>query len=625
LRQLDTDGLGKIGQAGALRRIEQSPLSAYSPIVTPPGARGGLMMELEDAIKAIEGAIAAGNLLLAFDAATTALAEYGEQARLRYLQILALARMGETDRAQALYDEHLDDERDDLDIMALRARLVKDAGLHTVGDEAAAFFGCASLAYEEVFDRTTGAFPAINAATMAFLAGDRDRATELAHATLAALGRLTAIDNYYDAATAAEAQLLLGNEEAAERAIDEALALPGGNHGARSTTSRQIGLIVAASGLGQGVADRLRPPPVVTFCGHMLVADAPTEDALRTQIDTILDTLGSTIFYGALACGADILIAEQVLARGGELNVVLPFLPDDFIGMSVACGGDGWVARYRSCIDAANEVVVASETHAVGDDRQNEYGSMLMMGFARLRARHLETSAIQLAIWDGVPGDGVAGTAADVKLWRAHGGETRVIALDRTGLARPPAVAAKHQRTTTRAVRGMIFTDFAGFSKIEEPDLPAFWERVLGRAAEVVHGYEADVCSRNSWGDALYVVTRSASSAARLALDLQDAIDADGKSLFGPGAGMRVSAHLGAVYEAVDPLTGNPTFFGREVNRTARIEPITSVGEIYVTRAFGAVLELEEPGTFDLSYVGRVPLAKKFGEEPMYRLSRYIA
>jgi len=601
------------------QRIEESLFPAYSPIIT----RGGRRMELGEAIQAIRDAIAAGNLLLAFDAATTAIGEYGDQPRLRYFQILALARMGESDRAQALYDEHLDGEHDDLDIMALGARLVKDAGLLTSGDEAAACFGCSSLAYEEVFERTADAFPAINAATMAFLAGDHDRATTLAHATLEALGRLPAIENYYDAATEAEAQLLLGNEDAAERAIDKALGLPGCNHGARSSTKRQIGLIVTASGKGQGVADRLKPPPVATFCGHMLVADTATESALRAQIDAAMDDLGATIFYGSLACGADILIAERALARGAELNVVIPFLPDDFLRMSVACGGESWVERYHRCVAGAAEVVVASETHGVGDDRQYEYGSMLMMGFAQLRAKHLETHAVQLAIWDGVPSDGVAGTGADVKLWQSHGGETRVIPLDRAGLERPRAAAPEHALTTTRAVRGMIFTDFAGFSKIEEPDLPKFWDAVLGRAAEVVRRHEGQVCSRNSWGDALYVVTHGAPAAAKLALDLQAALDKDGKSLFGPGAGMRISAHLGAVYEATDPLTGTTTFFGREVNRTARIEPITSVGQIYVTRAFGAVLEFQEPGAFELSYVGRVPLAKKFGEEPMYRLSRY--
>ena len=43
---------------------------------------------------------------------------------------------------------------------------------------------------------------------------------------------------------------------------------------------------------------------------------------------------------------------------------------------------------------------------------------------------------------------------------------------------------------------------------------------------------------------------------------------------------------------------------------------------LILTRAFGAVLSMESPERFQLSYVGRVLLAKKSGEEPMYRLTR---
>lgn len=568
-------------------------------------------------MSAAESALAAGNLLAAFDAATRAIDSGAGTPRLRYFQILALARMNETQRAHTLYRAHFGNEDGDLDIMALRARLVKDAALRA-NDPAQ--FAEASRIYAEVFARTRDPFPAINAATMAFLACDYAGARAFAQQALAALGTEQFRD-YYAAATAAEAHLLLGDGSAANEAITIALKLPGSNHGARSSTSRQLRLIAAAAGRGQTIADQLVPPPVLTYCGHMLVADPAIEALLRQRIEAALDDLGSTIAYGALACGADILIAEAMLARGGELNLVLPFLADDFMRISVACGGESWVARYHRCIESASEVIIASETHGLGDDRQYEYGSMLMMGYARLRAVHLGTRAVQLAIWDGVVSDGVAGTGADVRTWRENGGHTYILPFARDELPRPASVVPDKTLETEREVRAMIFTDFAGFSRIPEPMLPDFWQAVMGRVSAVVDRYEEDVCSSNTWGDALFVVTRGARSAAGLALDLQAALDQASMTAFGVGAGMRVSVHLGAVYRAVDPVTRSVTFYGREVNRTARIEPITSVGEVYVTRAFAAVLEMEEPGRFDLSYVGRVPLAKSFGEESMYRLS----
>ena len=56
---------------------------------------------------------------------------------------------------------------------------------------------------------------------------------------------------------------------------------------------------------------------------------------LAEAIESILDETGALIAYGPLACGADILIAEAILERGGELHVVLPFAEEDFLRTSV--------------------------------------------------------------------------------------------------------------------------------------------------------------------------------------------------------------------------------------------------------------------------------------------------
>ena len=581
---------------------------------------GTSSLQQEEAVADAEKALAAGNLLHAFDIANRWLKIADAPPRLRYLQVLALARMKETERALALYERHLAGRRDDVDTLALRARLMKDAALYQGVGRADAMFRSASLAYEDVYRQTGAAFPAINAATMAFISGDRERARALARLTLAILENGGPCRDYFAAATIAEAQLLLGDEAAAMGSMATALTLPGAGQGERSSTYRQIAQIAAAGGHGEALAAMLRPPPVLTYCGHPLVADAAAERPVAAAIRSVLDMLDIRIAYGALACGADILVAEQLLARGGELNVVLPFLRDDFRRIAVAAGGDDWIGRYERCLAAASDVIIASDTSAVGGDGQYRYGSMLTMGYARLRAAHLDTEAVQLAVWDGLPAAGIAGVAADVGLWRSHGGRTEVIPVDRTNLAAAAPADVQPVATTRREIRAIIFMDFAKFSRIQEPDLPEFWNAVIGRAAAVIDTYAADVCSHNSWGDAVYIVTRTPGSAARLALELRAAFSSDRVAAFSAGAGMRISAHVGPVYEAIDPISGATTFFGREVTRTARIEPVTPVGEIYVTHAFAALLEMNEPGVFGCSYVGRVRLAKAFGDETMYRL-----
>jgi hypothetical protein len=61
---------------------------------------------------------------------------------------------------------------------------------------------------------------------------------------------------------------------------------------------------------------------------------------------------------------------------------------------------------------------------------------------------------------------------------------------------------------------------------------------------------------------------------------------------------------------------------GVHVSRTARIEPITPVGSVYVTEAFAAALALDRTGKFTTEYVGHIPAAKDWGKLRVYVLRR---
>ena len=61
---------------------------------------------------------------------------------------------------------------------------------------------------------------------------------------------------------------------------------------------------------------------------------------------------------------------------------------------------------------------------------------------------------------------------------------------------------------------------------------------------------------------------------------------------------------------------------GSHVSRTARIEPVTPPGAVYVTEPFAAALGLEGREEFGCDYVGHMPAAKDFGRLRMYRLWR---
>ena len=142
---------------------------------------------------------------------------------------------------------------------------------------------------------------------------------------------------------------------------------------------------------------------------------------------------------------------------------------------------------------------------------------------------------------------------------------------------------------------------------------------VVGRPDER-HGEEVDF--RNTWGDAVYVVLSDVSAAARCALDLQQAmasIDLEAERLPSHLA-LRIGGHVGPVFPIHDPVLDADGFIGSHVSRTARIEPVTPPGGVYVTEPFAAALVLDGRDEFVCDYVGHMAAAKDYGHLRMYRL-----
>ena len=227
------------------------------------------------------------------------------------------------------------------------------------------------------------------------------------------------------------------------------------------------------------------------------------------------------------------------------------------------------------------------------------------MGLALLRARYLDAEVRQLAVWDGEPAGGAAGTAIDVATWRRRGGATTVITpsaqapvsefTDPPPADEPDQPEAGHDGG--RVVRAMLFGDVKGFSKLTDEQLPTFSARVLGAIADVLTRYQADIWHTNTWGDAVYLVLSDAVTAAACALDLQDALAA--VDLVAAGLpetlALRLGGHIGPVFPTHDPVLDELGFMGSHVSRTARIEPVTPPGIVYVTEPFAAALELRRP------------------------------
>ena len=575
----------------------------------------------DEALVAAREALGRGDPFRAYDIVARAIAAGALSEDLSHQQALTLARMGDTQRALDIFRSAGLDRSSSPHKRALGARLLKDNGLDGDSDQ----LEQAYRAYLAIYRDSGDSYPGINAASLALLTGDAETSSALA-AEILAMPKVAAPEDYYDAATRAEASLLLWRFKDAAEAARLAITLPNCTVGNRATTVRQFGVIAdrlkVPPAARRAVLNPLRAPAAFHYAGHIFLPNPAEEARLSAGIEAMLDARDAGYAYGSIAAGADILVAEAVLRRGGELNIVLPCIKEDFFAQSITPAGQAWVARAEACLAAAESVTYSTRLHYVSDPGLFGYGAAVAMGRARLRAQHLATNAFQLAIWDGEPG-GAVGTGADVLLWRNRGGETDVIApgaIDRD-YPRPSVAAAPPLPRRTAAI---LFTDYAGFSRLAESAYPVFDREIMGRIAEVLAAQRHHILARNTWGDALYLVMESAAAGAEVALHLQRVLngyDASGLGLPPELGGMRIALHYGSVYQSEDRITGLANFLGNEVARAARIEPVTPPGDVYVTEPFAAMVALHAPYRFRCRYVGQVDLAKKYGAFPMYRLT----
>jgi class 3 adenylate cyclase len=580
-----------------------------------------------------------GEFFRAFDIAAAGFERFPDDRRLAHRAVLSLANCGATPLALENFRRFGLDRSAHLDDRSLLGRLTKDLAFAETGPMRRRLLAQARGIYEAAYRQSAAGeayYPGINAATLALLSGDETGAAALATAVLDLLGpRLDephAPDRYWILASAIEAHLVLGEGDAARALIPPAIAAGGTNAAELATTARQLARILDARGEDAAVLAAFAPPLILHFHGHIIAPEGrpgrfpATEEASVAQvIGRTLDGMRVGAGYGSLAAGADILFAEALLDRDVALNLVLPFAMADFVEQSVRPAGETWIARFERCMAAAKTLRYATEDAYLGDDHLFTYCSALAMGLAVVRARHMGASVHQIALWDGEPRSGVAGTVIDLLAWRRLGLPqtilrcgARVEADDLAGFTPP---AADHGR---RDMRAMLFADLHGFSKLGDTELPLFTAHVMGAVAAAMAPFRGGIEILNTWGDGIFAVFTDVAQAADCALALQARVSGLDLAAIGlpPTLSLRVGGHYGPVYRLEDPVTGRPNLYGRHVSRAARIEPVTPEGCVYVTETFAAVLALEAGARFACDYVGVTELAKSYGPLRMFLLRR---
>jgi hypothetical protein len=624
--------------------------------ILPPGAEPD-MAPIADAVADSERLLAAGEPLMAYDALTCVQqAEQGlTERRATRVLALALARSGATERAQALL-QPLAADGTDIEAQGILARTWRDRWEREPdtpeGREHLRLAHALYLAgHREAClrqDDDGAIYTGINAASTLLLLGDMPAAATLALEVQALCKRrLAKGTDYWAQAGLAESLLVIGDVTGAAIQYQAAAGLAGNRYGDLATTRRQARRLLAARGMDPGVIDGALPvPAVVVFAGNMVDQPGrakprfPAErtGAVKAAIAQRLDSAGARFGYSSGACGSDILFMEAMLERGGEVTVVLPFSREEFRRGSVdILPGADWGSRFDRLLDARDRVTVlfAGEHRVSGGGAAYEFANQLQFGMAKLRAERLGADLVPLAVWDGRPGDGPSGTEAQVKVWQAAGLSVDIVDLGAitraTGLLRPgseghpvPAPETADPPDFQQHVMAMLFADAVGYSQLNEEQIPTFVREFLGSVSELLDRSPHKPVMKNTWGDAVFFVFDEIEAAGALALDLRDRIRGTDWVAHGLPARMnlRIALHAGPVYGFSDPVTHHPNFSGTHVSMAARIEPITPPGEVYCSEPFAVLAATRGVTAFACDYVGRTPLAKKYGVFPTYHLRR---
>ncbi len=351
--------------------------------------------------------------------------------RFQHRAVLATARAGAaTEALQIFNDWKLNEARRDAEILCLRPRLLRD--LAYSGSEDAPLpdlLAQAAVDYENAFREAGGYYAAINAAACFAILGDRERALALASAAEAEVEKESADldtdeETYWVRATRAECALIAGKRDDAARLLRAALATHDVTPGKKSSTRRQLRRLGKAAGIDEAWIEAHAPQPDVLFFSGPLATDGFNSAAalarIRQEADAIFRTRRVSAAFGALACGADIVIAEAALEADIRLHVHLPLPLETFLKSSIEGYGDEWERRFADCVRAAQSVEWNRTT--VPCEAAFRLGAACAMGRAVRHAGQLTASVIGIfGARRQQQNDNSSVSAYNANLWRSAG------------------------------------------------------------------------------------------------------------------------------------------------------------------------------------------------------------
>ena len=528
-------------------------------------------------------------------------------ARASLAAIITAARAGSLRFAMAMFEDGGWGERhDDAGALATQGRLLKEIALRTQGQARTGRMRAAADAFAAAGRINPQPYTRLDEAVLRLLAGDRDAAVAMARDLLAWLdsGAELAETPYFIAATRAEAHLICGETLAAAGALGEACAADPDGWADRAATLRQMALILDATGADKAWLDRFRPPRSLNFAGHLGVS-AAAGAALRDEVATWLAREHIGFGYGALAAGADIVIAEALLARGAELHVILPISIEAFVAQSVAPYDAAWLPRFHACLAAAQSVRCLTGLSGAYEPLATRLAADVAMGAAVLNARMLASGAAQLLITDGGAGRFGAGlsTAYLGERWR-DAGPQHCIAVPRDAPVAASGARAAPEGRGDRRLAAMLLIAFAGLDDLDETGFAVAVDTVIApfRAACAQLPVQPDV-------------TLPVGNARLVAFADPDAAWAFARAVLAMPP-LAVPLRLSGHYALVHWLDAPVALVGRGIAELGAIAGLAFPGVLTASATLAAALCVNSAEEIAAEHVGEA------GEIALYALSR---
>lgn len=274
--------------------------------------------------------------------------------------------------------------------------------------------------YRDTFARTLSYYPGINAATLAGVLGKKGEKKELAEWIKCDLQRKKergeSDPTFWDEASLGEAHLLLGEYKEALACYESAALQAIHDPGALVSMRRQFPLILGADP-GEEAAQTLQRLQSLFNIGHVAVfaggqcagpgaspAELDREERLlRHELASALGRHDVSRGYCGAATIADLVFAESVLDRSGEVEIVLPNLRAVFRQTVVP-------ERLWPRFDAlmAHEQVTVREISDAADSEATRRAASEILDAAVSKAEFLEDTdqTVVLAYWDEANAEG---------------------------------------------------------------------------------------------------------------------------------------------------------------------------------------------------------------------------